>query len=332
MQPPEEKDSLLTRVDFRTKVFERDRNRCIVPGCGNSADDPHHIIERRVWLKEDQFPEGYLLNNGASLCKDHHVHAEKGFFPPQALRHWLDLPTILPKLLNPLKIYDKWGNEIPSVGPKIVKYPKTPYLPFSPSVDREDKCIDLQLLLDKPLIVTKKMDGSCVTLDKDHVGARNAHTAYHPSFNLLKAEHARIKDVIPANVQIFGEWLFAQHSISYKDNLALKSYLQVFAIYDQYQELFWDWLSVESFCTHRGLNVVPIIGEMSFRTTWELTATITKIAEDVISTGHEGVVVKSIYPFHYTQFAENTCKYVRQGHIQTDKHWSRQQIVKNQLA
>lgn len=321
----------LTRATFRTGVFDRDRQRCVVPGCGNAAEYAHHIIERRLWLKDDPLPEGYDLNNGASLCELHHLHAEAGYFPPQALRHWLDIPTILPAMMNPLKIYDKWGNEIPSVGPEIVKYPKTPYLPFSPSVDREDRVIDIKNLLGKPLVVTTKMDGSCVTLTKNHVGARNALTAGHPSFNLLKAKHAQFKDVISDNMQLFGEWLLAEHSIKYQNQLALKDYLQIFAIYDQYQELFFDWLGLEEFCTFRGLTIVPIIAEVTFTTEWQLIAALTEIGNRLIKDGHEGFVVKSKYPFHYTQFSENVAKYVRANHVQTTKHWTKQQIVKNQL-
>jgi hypothetical protein len=251
--------------------------------------------------------------------------------PPQALRHWLDIPTILPAMMNPLKIYDKWGNEIPSVGPQLVKYPKTPYLPFSPSIDREDRTIDAKSLLGKPLVITTKMDGSCVTLTKDHVGARNAVTAGHPSFNLLKARHAQFQDTIPDNIQVFGEWLLAEHSIQYKGDLALNDYLQVYAVYDQYQELFFDWLGVEEFCAFRGLTLVPIIKETTFTTEWQLMSTLAELGNAVIKSGQEGLVVKSKYPFHYTQFAENVAKYVRANHVQTNQHWTRKQIVKNQL-
>ena len=42
---------LLTRDEFRNKVFERDRRRCVICGATNfdARLDAHHIIERRLW-------------------------------------------------------------------------------------------------------------------------------------------------------------------------------------------------------------------------------------------------------------------------------------------
>src|SRR3546814_5336655 len=60
---------LLTRTAFREGVFARDENRCVF--CPLPAEDAHHIIERRLW------PDGgYYLDNGASVCRDHHIRCE----------------------------------------------------------------------------------------------------------------------------------------------------------------------------------------------------------------------------------------------------------------
>jgi hypothetical protein len=41
-------------------------------GCGGEAKDAHHIIERKL------FPDGgYYLENGVSLCNEHHMEVEK---------------------------------------------------------------------------------------------------------------------------------------------------------------------------------------------------------------------------------------------------------------
>lgn len=47
----------------------RDGGKCVI--CGEAAADAHHIIERRLWTDG-----GYYLENGASLCSQHHVEAE----------------------------------------------------------------------------------------------------------------------------------------------------------------------------------------------------------------------------------------------------------------
>ena len=70
---------LLTRDKFREGVFERDDYKCVV--CGNPAQDAHHIIERRLFTDG-----GYYLDNGASLCGDHHLEAEQTTISTATLR------------------------------------------------------------------------------------------------------------------------------------------------------------------------------------------------------------------------------------------------------
>jgi len=66
--------ALLSRDDFRTNVFKRDKYTCVVPGCKQKAQDAHHIIERRLWTDQSEHG-GYFLSNGASVCGYHHEHA-----------------------------------------------------------------------------------------------------------------------------------------------------------------------------------------------------------------------------------------------------------------
>jgi hypothetical protein len=321
----------LTRDEFCKQVFERDNYTCVVPGCRRRAADPHHIMERRLFTDGDPIPWGYHIDNGASLCELHHRHAEEGYFPPQALRRWLEVPTILPAICDPNKLYDKWGNEIPSAPSKHVKYPKTPYLNFSPGYESGDRYIANKELVGKPLAVTVKKDGSCVTLSPDVVGARNGTEARHPSFALLKQRHAQIKDKIPPGIQIFGEWLFARHSIKYEGSLALQDYLEVFAVYDQHDQLFLSQDDVADLCKRLDLVMVETVARVVYEAEWVLVQGIKALADELIGKGHEGVVVKTVYPHHYTQHGLNVAKYVRANHVQTDQHWSRMEITKNVL-
>lgn len=323
---------LITREQFASQTFARDKNTCVIPGCGRPAADPHHILERRLFCDGDPLPGGYDLNNGASLCEQHHIHAEEGYFPPQALRRWIGISTVvLPVICKSDRIYDKWGNEIVKAPHDHIKYPKTPYLNFSPSYQGGDRYIATKSLLHKPLAVTVKKDGSCVTLSRDTCGARNGHEADHPSFNMLKARHAALKDRIPEGIQLFGEWLFAKHSIHYTGKLALRDYLEVFAVYDQRQQLFLGQDDVQILCDDLDLAMVARLAVVSYAHEWQLIDSISRLAEGAIADGEEGVVVKSMYPYHYGQFADNVAKYVRNGHIQTDEHWREQKIVKNDV-
>lgn len=323
--------ALLTREQFASQVFERDRLICVVPGCDKEAIDAHHIMERRLFCDGDPLPGGYDKDNGASLCEIHHIHAEEGYFPPQALRDWIGIDKIiLPIICKKDCFYDKWGNEIAKAPSYQIKYPKTPYLNISPSYDNDDEIIDTKSLVGKPLSVTIKRDGSCVMMTSEICAARNGSDASHPSFNLLKQRHATLKYKIPKGVQIFGEWLFAKHSIHYAGQLALRDYLEIFAVYDQKQQLFYSQDDMQILCDDLDLIMVTRLAILSHTKEWELTNDIVGLAEEVIAKGEEGIVIKSMYPFHYSQFSMNTAKYVRSDFVPGNAHWSKQ-ITKNSI-
>jgi hypothetical protein len=324
--------SLITREEFLSQVFERDSYTCVVPGCTQSAVDPHHILERRLFCEGDPLPGGYDVDNGASLCEIHHIHAEKDYFPPQALRRWIGITNIvLPVICNDSCLYDKWGNIIDKSPRTYVKYPKTPYLNFSPSYSEGDRYIDTKNLLGKPLQVSLKRDGSCVTMSRDVCGARNAQSADHYSFNMFKQRHAIIRHRIPTGIQLFGEWLYAKHSIHYSGSIALKDYLEIFAVYDQQQQLFLGHEEMLLLCKELNLTTANSLASFSCHAEWELINKITSIAEKVIEDGEEGIVVKSMYPFHYSHFSMNVAKYVRSGFVAGNEMWNEGKIIKNEV-
>jgi regulator of protease activity HflC (stomatin/prohibitin superfamily) len=105
--------NLLSRDNFRNGVFERDNHTCV--WCGVPAVDAHHIIERRLF--EDG---GYYLDNGASLCSNCHIEAEKTNISAQDLRDKIGIKNIiLPRGYYRSNKYDKWGNVILSDGRRV---------------------------------------------------------------------------------------------------------------------------------------------------------------------------------------------------------------------
>ena len=318
---------MLSRDEFRRLVFKRDGSTCIVPGCGKAAVDAHHIIERKLWARDEN--EGYFADNGVSVCERHHKLAEV-IIPPQMLRKWALISNrVMPKALNAGKDYDKWGVELKMPTREYIKFPSTPYLPFSEQVG--EFVTDSMLLLNMPLLVTEKMDGSNVVLTSGKIAARNGTHADHPSFDLLKAEHASRKQRIPLGVQVFGEWLYAKHSIHYTGDLALDSFMQIFHAYDVRTRCFLGWDDVKALAEQVGYPVVPALAEnVEYSNIWEFQAHITKMAQRVIKEGREGIVVRPMTPFHYSHFEQYTGKYVRANHVQTDEHWRERTIVRNE--
>lgn len=211
------------------------------------------------------------------------------------------------------------------------KYPRTPYLLLTRTADPSDRIVDGKELLGKPLVFTIKMDGSNVTLCRDGCGARNGFNADHYSFDLLKAVQAQIGYLLPENVQIFGEWLFAKHSIHYKGSLALDDYLQIFGALDIQTKTFWSVGQVTKFCKEFQLKQVEARYWEVFHRIDDLYNMARMVFDEVVAEGHEGIVIRNTREFPYDSFSDNVCKMVRENHVQTDEHWRHSKLIENEV-
>lgn len=98
------KHILLSRDEFREKVFERDNYTCLV--CDQPAVDAHHLIERRLF--DDG---GYYLDNGVSVCAKHHLEAEMTTLDADVLRCAAGITSVvLPEGWRDDVEYTKWGD------------------------------------------------------------------------------------------------------------------------------------------------------------------------------------------------------------------------------
>lgn len=217
-----------------------------------------------------------------------------------------------------------------------MKYPRTPYFKFSDSVDRDDVresgYFDINNFLNKELVVTIKMDGSNCVWTHDRIAARNGKQANGQSFDYAKQLHFIIKDRIPENIYLYGEWLYAKHSIYYENKLSLDGYFQLFGVYDSVSQTWGSWQDVISYSNDLELINVPVVRTIpAMNNSKVLSEAITSIAKVVIKQGHEGIVVRNINLFSNIDFNKNIAKYVRKDHVQTDHHWSKQKIVINKI-
>ena len=141
------------------------------------------------------------------------------------------------------------------------KYPRTFHLPWSPGGTSDDKRLtEVTSLLGVDLVITEKMDGSNVCMEREACFARShGGSPTHPSFDAFKAMHAGIRYAIPVRIQIFGEWLWAKHSIAYTN---LDGYFQVFGVRACWQDGSRFWKSLDdllSFTAGLGLPTVPVL-------------------------------------------------------------------------
>lgn len=339
---------LLTRDEFQKRVFARDNHKCVI--CGEPAVDAHHIMERRLWNDG-----GYYLDNGVSVCEDHHLLAEATVITPQELRDAAGIESVhLPRCLYNGE-YDKWGNLYLENGKrmrgelfydesvqklldpddfvKYVKYPRTPHLPNSPGIyaPHNDDVVNWEYdekMEGVEVVVTEKMDGENTTMYNDYIHARSLESGYHIARTWVKNLQGRIGYEIPESFRICGENLYAKHSVGY-DNLA--SYFLVFGIWDGGVCLSWD--DTEAYSDMLGLNLVPVLYRGPYYEHLWYDVTIKLSLEDKKQDKCEGFVVRPTDSFLLSQFRQKVAKYVRADHGQTHGvHWHHSQIETNKVV
>lgn len=338
---------LLSRDDCRQAVFYRDDHKCVV--CGAAAVDAHHLIERRLW------PDGgYYLDNLVSLCEAHHMEAEQTVLDPQQLREAAGIEKImLPPELDTHERYDKWGNIIlpngqRSPGPlfedasvqkvlgegkvldlytSYIKYPRTPHLRFSGSINDDDiKLDDSRHFEGKEVIIQEKLDGESATLYADgYAHARSLDSGYHPSRTRLKALAARVGPDLPPGWRVCGENMAAKHSIAYHD---IPHFL-VFSIWNEHNQAL-SWAETEEWTQLLGLPTVPEL----YRGEWdEEIARCCWTEPGPYSEESEGFVVRLADGFSYREFGSSIAKFVRPDHIGDGRHhWLSQTMVPNDVT
>jgi hypothetical protein len=205
------------------------------------------------------------------------------------------------------------------------KYPKTPHLPWSPGVSRDDKVLkSTEHFNGKHIVVTLKMDGENTTMYPDHVHARSLDSKDHPSRHWIKGLHQNIRYLIPKGWRICGENLYAKHSIYYPN---LPSYFLVFSVWND-QNHCLHYQDMLNFCSDLGLEVVL----QMYQGIWNnRTPDILNSRFELLLPEEEGYVVSLYNGFAYADFDKSIAKYVRKDHVQTDDHWIYKPLTKNGL-
>lgn len=214
------------------------------------------------------------------------------------------------------------------------KYNRTFHMPWGKGATHDDKiAMSMEKLIGNHIILTEKVDGSNTSLEAGGCFARTHSGApTHASFDLLKALHATVKFHIPEQVQLFGEWCYAKHSIEYTK---LPGYFLLFGA----RELnggnpYWDnWSDVEDWAEIIGVPTVPVLFRGQVSSEKELKELVESFMNQRSACGgiREGVVARVSCQFTDDAFPECIMKCVRANHVQTSEHWKDQEIVRNKL-
>ncbi len=200
------------------------------------------------------------------------------------------------------------------------KYSRTYHFPFSPGTTSDDRILkDWEGLLQRPIIMTEKLDGENNCIKKEGVYARShAAPTRNPWAKNAWAIWERVKDSL-GDFEIFGENLYGVHSIEYTH---LKAYFYIFAIREGDRWLSWD--DVCFYAEVLDLPTVPVFKQGLFSKSNIITAIEEGMeAGSALGGECEGFVFRNAADFAVDDFKYNVLKYVRANHVKTDEHWTR---------
>lgn len=204
-----------------------------------------------------------------------------------------------------------------------IKYPRTLHLPWSEGIGKDDKIIkSLDDFIGKYVVVTEKMDGENTTLywnGENH--ARSLDSKNHESRNWIKRFHSERVHLFPENYRVCGENLYAKHSIKYEN---LKSYFYGFSLWEDEFCFPWDF-TVSCF---EGLKIHPV--DVIWKGIFD-EKSIKDLSKKIDTSKIEGFVLRIEDGFYMNDFTKCVAKFVRKGHVNTDKHWMNSKLEKNEI-
>lgn len=213
------------------------------------------------------------------------------------------------------------------------KYGRTFHYPFSPGTTSDDRINtsywdDISRL--NTVIHTEKLDGENNCLSKYGVFARSHAAPTVSSWTKSIREKWELLKNDLGDYEIFGENLYAIHSIEYQK---IESHYYVFGVRENDRWLSWEeTMFIAGFFD---FPTVPVLyEEKSFGDKLAYEKKILDVvqqpsvfhSQDLLTHKDctmEGIVSRNKNEYLVSEFQNNVFKYVRKGHVKTDEHWTR---------
>lgn len=202
----------------------------------------------------------------------------------------------------------------------LIKFSRTLHFSWSPGLSKNDRQLpNDKILAGKEVIVSLKLDGENTGMTREKCHARSLNSKDHPSRHWVKSLWAKIRFDIPENWTIFGENVFAKHSIFYNQ---LTSFFYVFTIVNE-KEMCLSWKETKEYAEMLELKTVLVL----YKGIWK-PEEVKKCYSGKLFFGgeQEGYVVRNAEEFKFKKWSENAGKYVRKNHVQTDDFWMKNWI------
>eukprot|EP00794_Sanderia_malayensis_P014062 gene14061-15528_t len=235
-------------------------------------------------------------------------------------------------------------------GIDIFKFPRTMHVldAGGSNVSRDDLVMSKNeakiFIKGKTITVEEKIDGAnigislsdnyqIVVQNRSHYVSSSTHRQFGPLDKWISDHSDELYKILDNGTQIlFGEWLYAKHSILYTN---LPSYFIAFDIYNSDKKKFLSSSRRDKILQRSGIATVPLIDEKQFKNVEELLSllqTPSKFYDGPV----EGIYLR-INDDKQKQndvadqgFLLNRAKIVRPGFIQNiEAQWTRQKFTKN---
>lgn len=205
----------------------------------------------------------------------------------------------------------------------MLKYPKTPYWPYSPArAAGDDLQTDPTRFTRTPVVVTEKLDGGNTLLHRGDVYGRSVFAPSIDKWMAMVRKHHAWK-VMEPDIFLYGEDIYGVHSIAY-DPVPENGTFYAFAL--RFADgSFSSFQALVKYATEHAIPVVPILYEGAFRSVDEIQDFVSQAHAEPSALGgaREGVVIRLARAFPASEFHLNVCKSVREGHVQSNEHWSK---------
>lgn len=223
---------------------------------------------------------------------------------------------------------------------QLRKFPRTPHFPGSTGADLKTERVltaaQAERLLQEPVIVEEKVDGANLGISfeasrRPILQSRGAvvergHTApqFAPLYAWLAPHQDALFEVLGTSLTLFGEWLYARHSVPYD---ALTDFFLAFDVLEREAGAFQSVAKRAEICERARVCQVPLLFEGvlgSFSKLQQL------LGDSRCSKGSaEGVYVRLERDGHL----ELRAKLVRSGWVPAEElHWSKRPLERNKLA
>ena len=221
----------------------------------------------------------------------------------------------------------------------IHKFPRTPHLFNIGGATADDRLLapkDHELFSSSDQVsICEKVDGAQlgISIDEQYkIMVQNrshyVNSKSHAQFKKLDKwiiDHAdALYEILDPHTILFGEWLFAKHSILYD---RLPDYFIAFDLYDKRSKVYYHRNILEKKVQNTNIVLVREIYNGTLPNRKQLLNMINTPSEYTTQSKLEGIYLK----VHEDKYVRSRCKLIRNDFIAGNQHWSRHNLQQNQL-